>query len=104
MAFLEDGFSPVGGHHSSRLDDALEGFAEFSYKTDDSEATVIAPGYFNVLRDDVRQGDVIHLSANLGAINSTDFVFDIIYFDTVPRSPSTSDVTINSNKISAFAE
>ena len=104
MAFIEDGFSPVGGHHASRLADALEGFAEFSYKTEDGLGTFVANGYFNDLRDDVKVGDVIHVSGNLDAVNSTDFDFDIIYFDVVPASPLTTDVEINTLRITASPE
>lgn len=107
MTVKVDGFSPVGGNHSSRAD-ALGGVAEYAYKTNDPGAAIIAAGYFNELRDELNVGDVIHISASLSASVSVDpdagmgHEFFIRYVLTSPKSPLSTNVTLNAKQIVAL--
>lgn len=101
MAFIEDNFGPVGGFHGNVRATNASGIALFSYITEDALTAVVTAGYFNDLRDDVYQGDVIYLGSKQLDDNSEDNEYSIIYFDSVSRSPSATDVTINTKDINA---
>ena len=67
------------------------------YSSADALATIVAAGYFNDLRDQVEVGDVIILSHDTG----TTAALSIISFAVVPKSPLTTDVTIDAADINA---
>ena len=99
MSFIANNFSPVGGFHGTNRDDNSAGIALFSYITADTLAEVKTAGYFNELRDDVFQGDVVYLSAHQLDDNSFDNEYAIIFFDSVSRSPLATNVTMDSKDI-----
>ncbi len=108
MAFKQNNFGPIGGSHGRDKDSNASGFALYSYITGDTLAEVKTPGYFNDLRDQVFQGDVVYVGSNQlhdpenpTPVNSVDNEYSIIYFDLVPRSPSVSDVAMDSKDIRA---
>lgn len=108
MSFIANNFGPVGGFHGSDKESNASGFALYSYITPDDLATVKTAGYFNELRDQVFQGDVIYVGSNQlhdpenptpkDSINNE---YTMIYFDSVPESPSTGNVTLDSKDIQA---
>jgi len=66
MAFTIANFQPIGGQ-------AKRGSApqHFSYKTEDSAATVDTAGYFNEVRGLLEVGDVIHrVTTSSGAFST----------------------------------
>jgi hypothetical protein len=65
--------------------DALTCF--FRYATPDALATVVAAGYFNDARHQLRVGDVIEVAAGIGGTPATDSY-------TVTAAPATGNVTI----------
>ena len=92
MAFIINDFSPIGGQGRSGV-----GVQLWSYKTEDDLSDIVTDGYFNDLRDQVYVGDVIITSVDTG--NTP--LLNIVHFDVVPRSPLTSNVTIDGADINA---
>lgn len=66
MAFIMKNFQPIGGQ--SRIGDAPQ---IWSYKTEDTAATVDTAGYFNAVHQLLRVGDVIlRLTTSSGAVST----------------------------------
>ena len=83
MAFELKFFNPVGGQ--SRTGNAQ---ARWNYRSpDDGVGVIRGSGYFNDLRDMVEANDPI-------LIHGSGANFQLAYFGTVPKSPSTADVTM----------
>lgn len=93
MAFSLKMLEPIGAVSAGGLVGTSPGnnsMTTWGYGTNqDSIAGVTADGFFNVVRDMVSPGDAIFIWA-------TSFGFRVTFFDTVPRSPSTADVTMSS--------
>ena len=68
MAFIRANFGAIGGQSKAGLGGAP---AMYSYKTDDSAATVDSADYFLALKDVLKVGDIIYrvTVTNLGASN-----------------------------------
>lgn len=68
MAFKRANFQPIGGQACRGIGGAPQ---VFSYKTDDSHATVDTAGYFNEVRSLLNVGDLIDVVVvtNLDASN-----------------------------------
>lgn len=100
MAFIADNFSPVGGTHGPGL---LFGGTEaiYSYITADSLSTVLGGGYFNELRDIVFTRDWVFVGSSQLDDDSSDNEYTMIFFNAVPRSPLTTNVTTRTDIISA---
>jgi hypothetical protein len=70
MAFKRANFQPIGGQACRGIGGAPQ---LFSYKTDDTHATVDSAGYFNEVRSLLNIGDMIDVVVvtNLDASNET---------------------------------
>ena len=93
MAFNKKFFQPIGGTARGGLPGDKKTSAQVgSYEhPTDSQATMVAAGYFNEVRDIVQPNDMVSL-ANFFVVVAT---WRISFFATVPKSPLTTDVTIN---------
>ena len=101
MAFIEDNFGPVGAFHGRILTNPFDGMAVYSYITTDTLAVVKAGGYFNDLRDQVYNRDVVYVSSNQPTADSFNNEYTIIMFNFVARSPATTNVSVDSQDINA---
>lgn len=93
MAFLLTNFSPVGA--TSKRGNAP---AIYSYKTDDTHATVDTAGYFNDLSNSLTIGDVITVVVvtNLGASNEAVATYGThIVLSNAANVVDISNVTVN---------
>lgn len=98
MSFDPKFFEPVGGQARSGNPGATtppgteigNSMAVWDYRSSvDSDGTIRIAGYFNFLRDMVYPGDSVIVKGN------NDQLF-LGFFQTVPRSPSTSNVVLDS--------
>ena len=56
MAYIDKHFNAIGGETRSGVNGTL-----FYYRTEDNEATLVAPDYFNSLKKILKKGDIIEV-------------------------------------------
>ena len=92
MSFTPLSFSPVGGNAGRG-----NGSQMHAYRTPDLTSEVTTDGYFNAVRDVVESGDAVYVASNVGVKQAPAMLF----FDSVPKSPSLADVTMNAVEVQA---
>ena len=92
MALIETDMSPIGGQSGRGVSPQM-----FSYTSPDTLATIVGTGYFNDMRDRVEVNDAVMVSSSTGGT----VAYTLIFFATVPKSPSVVDVTISALDINA---
>jgi hypothetical protein len=65
MAYIDKHFNAIGGETRSGVNGTL-----FYYRTEDNEATLVAPDYFNSLKSILKKGDIIEVLAEVDDVNS----------------------------------